>query len=187
MDYEVFSGVENNPSLATVAQGGRAAREAGCDFVVAIGGGSPLDAAKVIAVLARNEKDPLDLYSQGWENRALPVVAIPTTAGTGSEVTQYAVLTIERDRTKRGLGFDMFPRLHCWTRRTQSLSAQCYNYTAVDACAPGGRILIIEGRCHQQQSSRSGHAYVGRCIPALETEFDRKMRAELMVASTLGA
>ena len=52
VDYEVFSEVENNPSLATVAQGGRADREAGCDFVVAIGGGSPLDAAKVIAVLA---------------------------------------------------------------------------------------------------------------------------------------
>ncbi|MGI6149139.1 MAG: iron-containing alcohol dehydrogenase [Firmicutes bacterium] len=190
VDYEVFSEVENNPSLATVAQGGRAAREAGCDFVVAIGGGSPLDAAKVIAVLARNEKDPLDLYSQGWENRALPVVAIPTTAGTGSEVTQYAVLTIERDRTKRGLGgFDMFPAVALLDPTyTESLSADVTIDTAVDALSH-----LVEGYLSLKADAINSSLAVqgmrmwGRCIPALRNRgFDRKVRAELMVASTLG-
>jgi len=190
VEYELFGKVENNPSLATVAEGGRLAREAGCDFVVAIGGGSPLDAAKVMAVLARNEKDPLELYSGGWENPALPVVAIPTTAGTGSEVTQYAVLTIDKDQTKRGLGgYDMFPQVALLDPKyTESLSPEITIDTAVDALSH-----LVEGYLSMRVNviasglALQGMRLWGKCIPALRNRgFDRTVRAELMIASTLG-
>ncbi len=189
VEYELFSEVENNPSLETVARGGKLAREAGCDFVIGIGGGSPLDAAKVIAVLARNHKDPLALYDEGWDNEALPVVAVPTTAGTGSEVTQYAVLTIDRDKTKRGLGgSDMFPKVALVDPRyTESLSADITIDTAVDALSH-----LVEGYLSLRSNIMSsalalqGMRLWGRCIPALRNQaFDRTVREQLMLASTL--
>lgn len=103
-EYVIFDEVENNPTVDTCIKGGELAKAENCDYVIAIGGGSPLDAAKVMAVLAVNQKHPLELYTSGWDKKALPIVAIPTTAGTGSEVTPYAVLTLEEEQTKKGLG-----------------------------------------------------------------------------------
>lgn len=90
----LFSGVQPDPTDANVAAGLACLREAGCDAVVALGGGSPIDAAKAIAVAATNE-GPLGAF-QGYHRvprPGLPLVAIPTTAGTGSEVTKVAVIT----------------------------------------------------------------------------------------------
>ena len=74
-----------------------AARDAGCDLVIGFGGGSALDAAKAIAALVANGGDPLDYLEVIGAGRpllrpSLPTIAIPTTAGTGSEVTRNAVL-----------------------------------------------------------------------------------------------
>ena len=75
----------------------------GADFIVGIGGGSPLDAAKAIAVMAINEISQQDLMAKKWTNEPLPTVAVPTTAGTGSEVTPYAVLTVDWAETKMSI------------------------------------------------------------------------------------
>lgn len=190
MDYVLFDEVENNPSLETVARGGQLAREEGCDFIVAIGGGSPLDAAKAIAVLAVNDVEPLSLYDRGWDKPALPITAIPTTAGTGSEVTQYAVLTVERDQTKRSIsGPDLFPKVALLDPAyTESLSPTVTIDTAVDALSH-----LIEGflavRANQLSSGLAvqGMRIWGRCIPALRSRvFDSTVRSELLLASTLG-
>lgn len=190
VEYVIFDEVENNPSLATVAKGGQVARDEGCDFVIAIGGGSPLDAAKVMAVLAKNNVDPLSLYDQGWDVPALPLVAIPTTAGTGSEVTQYAVLTIDRDQTKRGLaGYDMFPQVALLDPTyTESLSAAITIDTAVDALSH-----LVEGYLSVRANvissglAAKGMRIWGKCIPALRSRsFDTAVRSDLLVASTLG-
>jgi alcohol dehydrogenase class IV len=89
--------VECEPTVAMAEAGAQLARERGCDVVVGIGGGSVLDAAKAIAALAANPGPALnylEVIGQGQPllHAALPVVAIPTTAGTGSEVTRNAVL-----------------------------------------------------------------------------------------------
>ncbi|NLM39963.1 MAG: iron-containing alcohol dehydrogenase [Firmicutes bacterium] len=190
VEYVVFDEVENNPSLETVSQGGKIAREEGCDFVVAIGGGSPLDAAKAIAVLAVNDVLPLSLYERGWEKPALPIAAIPTTAGTGSEVTQYAVLTVDRDQTKRSIsGDDLFPKFALLDPAyTESLSPAVTIDTAVDALSH-----LIEGflsvRANQVSSGLAvqGMRIWGRCIPALRSRvFDSTVRSELLIASALG-
>ncbi len=89
-----FSEVPSDPDTDTVEAGAAAAREAGCDFVIGLGGGSPMDAAKAIAARLTNE-GPVS----GWagvgavRNRARPVICVPSTSGTGSEATSIAVIT----------------------------------------------------------------------------------------------
>jgi alcohol dehydrogenase class IV len=91
---EVFAGVQPDPTDGNVRQGLGAYRSGGCEAIVALGGGSPIDAAKAIAIMATNA-EPLAQY-QGYHKvprAGAPLVAIPTTAGTGSEVTKVAVIT----------------------------------------------------------------------------------------------
>ncbi len=97
----LFSGVHPNPIEADVHQPAALMREKGCDGVVAIGGGSALDAGKAARLLAKHPGFPLtNFYTQpaDWTGLA-PFVAIPTTAGTGSEVGRSSVITL--DATKR--------------------------------------------------------------------------------------
>jgi len=95
----VFSGVKPDPTDENVRDGLALLRKTNCDLVIGLGGGSPMDAAKVIAVAATNDA-PLREFA-GYHHIAragLPLVCIPTTAGTGSEVTKVAVITdTERD------------------------------------------------------------------------------------------
>lgn len=114
----VFDKVEANPLKSTVMAGGAFAKENGCDFIVALGGGSCIDAAKAIAVMAANDGDYWDYVFGGtgkgkaMEHKPLPVIAITTTAGTGSETDPWAVVTHEVNHEKIGLGNDdMFPVL----------------------------------------------------------------------------
>lgn len=109
---QIFNEIEQNPGLTTVYRGGQRAREMGADFIVGLGGGSPLDAAKAVAVLAVNDISQQDLMAKNWSNDPLPVVAVPTTAGTGSEVTPYAILTVDWAETKMSIaGEKLFPVL----------------------------------------------------------------------------
>src|SRR5581483_11465632 len=83
--------VAGEPTLELIRQGARAAREHRCDLVIGIGGGSALDAGKALAALLTNPGDPLDYLEvigrgQPLVHAAAPCIAIPTTAGTGSEV-----------------------------------------------------------------------------------------------------
>lgn len=109
----VFDAVEENPGTSTCERGADLCRQLGCDHVIAIGGGSPMDVAKAIAGLAVNKGPCADHFgSGGLPNGALPVIAVPTTAGTGSEVTPYSVLVDEATGTKRTItSKSLFPRV----------------------------------------------------------------------------
>lgn len=96
------------PTIAMVAEGTTAARAAGCDLVIGIGGGSVMDTGKAIAALLTNGGDPLDyleVIGRGLPitQPAAPYIAIPTTAGTGAEVTANAVLASPEHRVKVSL------------------------------------------------------------------------------------
>lgn len=101
LEVEVFAGIEPDPTDKSVRAGVAAMASSGSDLVVAVGGGSAIDAAKMIAVLHVNG-EPLDQY-QGYHRiprAGAPLIAVPTTAGTGSEATQVTVITNTMAQTK---------------------------------------------------------------------------------------
>jgi alcohol dehydrogenase class IV len=99
-----FARVEADPSVETVEKGLISAREQGCDFVIALGGGSPMDAAKIIAARLNNEGDIASWEGLGRiPRRGRPLICIPTTSGTGSEVTWAAVITGGKRRQKMSI------------------------------------------------------------------------------------
>ena len=90
----VWDGVTENPPVSSCIEAGLLGAQQGVDFVLGIGGGSSLDAAKAIAVFAANPQlDEAGFYALAWERDPLPIVLVGTTAGTGSEVTKVSVLT----------------------------------------------------------------------------------------------
>ncbi|HEY2013183.1 MAG TPA: iron-containing alcohol dehydrogenase, partial [Bryobacteraceae bacterium] len=109
--------VEGEPTIETVRQGAEIARREQCDVVIAMGGGSAIDAGKALAAMLTNPGDPLDYLEVVGRGRPIgqpsaPFIAIPTTAGTGSEVTRNAVLASPEQRVKASLrSAHMLPRL----------------------------------------------------------------------------
>ena len=105
------------PTVEAARAGARLAREAGCDVVIAVGGGSPIDGAKAIAALAANSGEPLDYLEvvgrgETLQHPSLPFIAVPTTAGTGAEVTRNSVLHSSEHGVKASLRSPMMlPRL----------------------------------------------------------------------------
>ncbi len=112
IEYELYDKVLNNPNIQNVYEGADIARTCGADFIIAIGGGSPMDAAKAISVVAAQSISQKSLFLSNYYKNTLPVVAIPTTSGTGAEATQYAILTNIREQTKTAMASDvLFPVL----------------------------------------------------------------------------
>ena len=107
VDSVLFAEAEPEPDILTVDAGRKACGDGGCDLVVGIGGGSALDVAKAIAGLA-NEPAPTEEYHEGREIKedGLPCVAVPTTSGTGTEVTKNSVLTNGRRKVKKSIRAD---------------------------------------------------------------------------------
>lgn len=117
IEYAIFDEIMANPLKSTIDDGAKAAKDNGCDFIVALGGGSVMDASKAIATMATNDGDLWDYVFGGTgkgqllKEAPLPIIAITTTAGTGSEVDQYGVITNDETNEKIGYGGDdrLFP------------------------------------------------------------------------------
>ena len=102
---EVFNKVEPDPSVETVEEGAKFAKKCAVEVVIGLGGGSSMDAAKGIALLMTNKGSITDYFgTDKVKEPAIPVIAIPTTAGTGSEVTKYAVVTERKKMLKQIIG-----------------------------------------------------------------------------------
>ena len=156
--YVVYDSVLNNPTVENAYEAGKLAKEFEADFVVGIGGGSPLDLGKAAALFAANDIEPMEIYDEP-ENKPLPFVAIPTTAGTGSEATQYSVLTVPEKETKiTAKGDWMFPTLAFLDARyTKNLPESIAKNTALDTmshfiesilskrCTEDSRAISLEG------------------------------------------
>ena len=101
LDYVIFSDVTANPRAEEVMAGARLYQEHGCDLIVAVGGGSPMDCAKGIGIVCANGKHILDY--EGIDTIGLPIpplIFIPTTAGTSADVSQFAIISDPVERKK---------------------------------------------------------------------------------------
>lgn len=93
IDGVIFDGITGEPTDTMIENGVEMLKSSGCDFIIGIGGGSPLDSAKAIAAMAVNEGSIADYNGKEITGEILPLAAIPTTAGTGSEATKFTVIT----------------------------------------------------------------------------------------------
>jgi alcohol dehydrogenase class IV len=116
LSAETFA-VPGEPTVELAREGARCVKEAGCDVVISIGGGSAIDAGKAIAIIATNGGEPLEFLEVVGKGRSIPMpplpfIAVPTTAGTGSEVTRNAVLGSTEHGVKASLRSPlMLPRI----------------------------------------------------------------------------
>ena len=194
--YQVFDGVHPNPIEEDVVRAAESYRTAGCDSVIGVGGGSAIDVAKATVVLARQEGTLADYEAQaGGMDRMTgpcdPIIAIPTTAGTGSEVGRSSVITSHKLKRKiiifspwllpkraildpeltvslppfltAATGMDAFT--HC----LESLTCPVY-HPLCDAIAIHGLELII---CYLERATRDGR--------------DIEARGNMLVAASMGA
>lgn len=169
IDYVVETGVEENPSTETVEQATAKAGQFAPDFIVAIGGGSPIDAAKAIGVLLKNpDKAGLDLFSDGTL-QSLPIVAVPTTAGTGAEVTHFSVLTRNDLATKQAIAPRIFPRyalLDPQYLMEMPLRLSCA--TSIDAlCHCLESYISAAGSELSRAICEIGFQYFAQCVPEM--------------------
>ena len=118
VEHVLFEGIRPNPTRQNVMDGANAVRDNGCDFVIALGGGSVMDCTKCIALMAANDGDIWDYSMSGTggkknpANPALPIVCITTSAGTASEVDIASVISDDEADEKTGIFFlSMFPTL----------------------------------------------------------------------------
>jgi alcohol dehydrogenase len=197
IEAAVFSDVNPNPVAANVEAGVKVLRAGKHDGVIAFGGGSPLDAGKVIAFMAGQKRPIWDFEDVGdWYLRAnpkgiLPIVAVPTTAGTGSEVGRAGVITDETTRTKKVIFHPlMMPRITiCDPELTVGMPRTITVGTGMDAFAH-----CLEAYCgpfyHPLADgiALEGMRFVKESLPRAAADgSDIEARAHMMSAAAMGA
>jgi len=136
VEYTIFDRVEENPSIETVMAAREIALSEKVDFFIGIGGGSPMDAAKAIALMTANPAEGEGVLYTPKPLGHFPVVCVPTTCGTGSEVTPYAILTRHALRTKKSISHKIYPELALLDAKyLKTMSRKGLVSTAVDALA----------------------------------------------------
>lgn len=187
--YVVFSEVEENPSVETVGRAGELGKKEKADFVIGIGGGSPLDAAKGAAILLGNPEETEDCLYAGKDLKPVPFAAVPTTCGTGSEVTPNAVLTRPALGKKGSMSYDVYPQVALVDGKYLAFaSKKLIINTSVDALAH-----LVESRLstktnrYNQMFSEYGISLWSELIPFLtgEREPDADAFEKFMLTSTI--
>lgn len=197
-----YAGVPPNPDVACLYAAAAAGRAAGADFVVGIGGGSPLDAAKLVALLLA--LPPAAVPAPGAffaaaprllaapDTRVLPLAAVPTTAGTGSEVTPYAIVTNDAARTKTSVAHArLYYRVALLDpQHLATVPAATARATALDSlCHSAEAALSVRATPASDAAAHAGLRALAACWDALAAHPEAlapAVRARLLLASTLG-
>ena len=169
--YQIFDEVEENPSTDTVGKGAQIARDFGADFIIGIGGGSAIDAAKAMAILLVNPSVIADELHKAPAKPLghAPVVAVPTTCGTGSEATPVAIITNHKINLKKSIPHRIFPVLALVDGKyLASAKKQLIVNTAVDALAHMVEsILNVHSNILNRMCPEYGLKLWGECKEAL--------------------
>ena len=188
VSYQIYSGIGENPLMTSCQEAAAVAISCGAQFIIGIGGGSPQDSAKIIAVLAANPgMDWQDAYRLAWKRHPLPIILVGTTSGTGSEVTPTAVIT-DPDGKKRGISHpDLYADISfADPKYTYSLPRSVTISTGLDALAHASE-SFLSPLCDSVSS-----AFAVQAIPVLSRhlyalsrgdDLTSQMHAELYDAS----
>lgn len=186
--YCIFDEVEENPSMETVQKGGDFGRKEKVDFIIAIGGGSPLDAAKGIDILVANKDSTKeDLFITKPMN-TIPLIAVPTTAGTGSETTPYAILTDHQAKTKRNFAHTVFFDIAFLDAKYMMDMPDAITInTAVDALSHLVEgYLTVKANLFSDIWAEKGLSFFSECMEALKNKnFTYEIREKLLLTSTI--
>jgi len=190
----LYDRIKPNPESEAVDDGAAVARDKKVDFVVGLGGGSTIDAAKSIALMARNAGSYWDCMRAGSgggktpEAPALPLVALPTTAGTGTEVTPWAVITRSGSREKRAWSNEStFPHLAIVDPNLiHTLPSRIIAYTGMGVFFNAvGAILATSRQPHSDMLALEAIQIISRFLPpAAKGGADQNARTMLSWAST---
>jgi len=187
--YFVYDKVKSNPTVPCAYEGAAAAKRGGADFIVAIGGGSPMDAAKVMALLARRDMPESELFSGDYGNSALPIIAVPTTAGTGSEVTHYSILTNDKAETKTIIATPLFfPKIAFLDAKyIIGLPRDTMINTVIDALSHAieGMLSVRAGMLSDTLASCAVKTIISSCDDLEKGSLTKAQYAGLLYASTL--
>lgn len=187
----IFDKVEPNPLTSIVDSGAVFAKKNSVDTVIGIGGGSPMDAAKCIALLATNKGSMKD-YMKGKKpsKPALPIITVPTTAGTGSEVNHYGVISDADTKSKSGFSSDyIFPKAAILDPTfTLTMSYALTVDTAVDALTHAIEgYLSTKATFESDKLALEAILIIKDGLPAvLVNRRDLPLRTQLMYASMAG-
>lgn len=188
IDYKVFDEVEENPSLETIVKAKEIGIDFSADFIVGIGGGSPLDASKAIGIMIKNPEVDMNTIFTEKKLKSIEIVAVPTTAGTGSETTQYSIVTVHKEKTKKNLGQEVFPRVAFLDAKyMEKMPAKVTISTAVDAFSHlVESYLNVNANIITDGLIEKALDIFGKVIPSLlNEEFSYEDRENLMIASTI--
>ena len=196
-----FSDFESNPQYESVVLGVKLFRQENCDFIIAVGGGSAIDVAKCIKLYFKMSQD-VNFLKQKMEDTKVPLIALPTTAGTGSESTQYAV--IYYDGEKQSVTHDsilpdyvilepsVLISLPLFQKKCTMLDALCqgieswwsansteeskkYSQKAVQLIIDNWEKYIFENDCEASKKIMCAANYAGRAINITQTTASHAM------------
>lgn len=196
VETAVFDKIDANPVKSLINEGAEFARQNKCDFVVALGGGSVMDSSKAIAAMATNEGDVWD-YIDGGTGGAkklsadpLPVICITTTAGTGSEVDAWGVITNDETNEKIGFGGDdrLFPRIAVVDPELMvTVPPQFTAYQGFDAFLQAVEVYINKfANPMSDMVALTAIEYAAKSLPrAVQNGNDKEARSEMAFANTL--
>jgi alcohol dehydrogenase class IV len=191
----IFDGVQPNPTDKNVYEGVAKYREENCDLILAVGGGSPIDAAKGMLVMARHPGTLKNYYRGAPDYSPItsdipPFIVVPTTSGTGSEVSRGAIITDENNR-KRSIGSRyLLPKTVILDPQlTVTMPPKLTAYTGLDALSHSVEAIAVNSYAPVADAfAREGLRLVSESlVKAYESGSEEKPRMDMMNASSLGA
>ena len=191
MAVDIFTDVEANPSVTTVEKATEAYKDSGADFIVALGGGSPMDVAKAVGVTAKYGGSITEYEgAHKVPGKIVPLIAIPTTAGTGSEVTAFSVITDHsRDYKLTVFSYELLPAYaildpELLTSAPASVAAAC----GVDALIHAEETYVsLDASPFSEAMSEKAMELIGRSIRTYVADRSNREAASDMLAGSLFA
>ncbi len=188
--YGIYNHITSDTPIGEIFTLGKTMQSAGTEYVIGIGGGSALDAAKAAAVYASNDISPMDIFSEEYEHKPLTVVCVPTTAGTGSDTTQYAMLTLDKPANKRSFkSEECFPiATYLDSRYTTTLPLEVTRNTAIDALCHAVESYLNTKASHlSDMVALEAIRLIGQCTDALVSgDISEDVREKLLMAASAG-